>query len=199
MDWQRDAFEALYQGVGADLEQVPWAKLAPTAPFAAWLDGARPQGEGDRALVIGCGLGDDAEELDGRAFDVSAFDISDTAIEWCRRRFPDTRVDYRAADLLALPDDWSRAFGLVAEIITIQSLPLELRERAVAAIADTVAPGGTLYVWCLGREDDQPVGGRPWPVSRADLRGFEAAGLEQTSFRVVEVDGWPRFEVTYRR
>jgi SAM-dependent methyltransferase len=199
MDWQRDAFERLYQGVGDDLEQVPWAKLAPTATFVSWLDRARPRGEGERALVIGCGLGDDAEELAARGYDVSAFDISETAIDWCHRRFPDTRVDYRAADLLALPADWSRAFGLVVEIITIQSLPLELRPRAVAAIADTVADGGTLYVWCLGREDDEPVDTRPWPVSRADLQGFEAAGLEQTGFRVVDVQGWARFEATYRR
>lgn len=199
MDWQRDSFEALYQGVGDDLGRVPWAKLAPTAPFAAWLDAQRPEGNGDRALVIGCGLGDDAEELDARGFDVSAFDISETAIEWCRRRFPATRVDYRAADLLALPGEWSRAFALVVEIITIQSLPLELRERAIAAIGDTVAPGGTLYVWCLGRGDDEPVERRPWPVSRAELRGFEAAGLAPASFRVLDVEGWPRFEATYRR
>jgi SAM-dependent methyltransferase len=199
MDWQRDTFEALYLGVGDDLEAVPWAKLAPTAPFVAWLDREWPHGHDERALVIGCGLGDDAEELDGRGFDVSAFDISDTAIEWCRRRFPDTRVDYRAADLLDLPAEWSRAFGLVVEIITIQSLPLELRERAVAAIGDAVAPGGTLYVWCLGRGDGEPVGGRPWPVSRADMRGFEAGGLTPTGFREVDVEGWPRFEAMYRR
>src|SRR3954454_7169014 len=141
MDWQRDTFESLYRRVGDNLEDVPWAKLAPTAPLVAWLEREWPRGEGERALVVGCGLGDDAEELDGRGFDVSAFDISQTAIDWCRRRFPETGVDYRAADLLELPGEWSRGFALVIEIITIQSLPLALRERAVAAIGGTVAAG----------------------------------------------------------
>ena len=149
--------------------------------------------------MIGCGLGDDAEELDGRGYDVTAFDISPTAIDWCRRRFPETRVDYRAADLLDLPREWSRAFGLVVEIITIQSLPLDLRDRAVKAIGNAVAPGGTLYVWCLGRADDEPVERRPWPVSRADLRILETGGLTRTAFSEADVGGWPRFEVTYRR
>jgi SAM-dependent methyltransferase len=198
MDWQGDPFEALYQSVGDRLENVPWARLEPSPPLAAWL-ARRPEPDGARALVIACGLGDDAEALATRGYAVSAFDISPTAIGWCHRRFPDSQVDYRVADLLALPAEWARAFDLVVEIITIQSLPLDVRERAIGAIADTVAPGGTVYVWCLAREDDEPVASRPWPVSRADLRAFETAGLEQASFRVTEAQGWPRFEVTYRR
>ena len=28
-DWSEDGFEELYQSVGGDLEQVPWARLGP--------------------------------------------------------------------------------------------------------------------------------------------------------------------------
>ena len=177
MDWQRDTFESLYQRVGGQARGRAVGEAGADRAVRRLAGSGVAAGRGRAGAGDRLRAGDDAEELDARGFDVSAFDISQTAIDWCRRRFPETRVDYRAADLLDFPAEWSRGFALVVEIITIQSLPLELRERAVAAIGETVAPGGALYVWCLGRRDDEPVDNRPWPVSRADLRGFEAGGL----------------------
>ena len=58
---------------------------------------------GKKALTIGCGLGDDAEQLAEWGFSTTAFDVSETAIRACRRRFPDSRVQYVAADLLQPP------------------------------------------------------------------------------------------------
>ena len=48
---------------------------------------------GKKALKIGCGLGDDAEYLTETGMEVTAFDISETAIRWCHERFPDSRVE----------------------------------------------------------------------------------------------------------
>jgi len=180
-DWSADGFEALYASVGGDLEQVPWARLGPHPKLVSWLDD-RKIPTGARALVIACGLGDDAEELSRRGCAVTAFDLSPTAIEWCRRRFPDSSVDYQVADLLALPDEWTHAFDIVVEINTIQSLPLTHRRVTVEAIATTVAPDGALFVRCYGRTEDEPVDQRPWPVSRAELAVFEAAGLREVEF-----------------
>jgi ubiquinone/menaquinone biosynthesis C-methylase UbiE len=105
---------------------------------------------------------------------VSAFDHSKTAIGWCRRRFPDSTVDYRVADLLDLPGVWQQSFDLVVEINTIQSIPRASRHDAIAAIARTVAPGGRLFVRCLAREAGEAT--RPWAVSRADLSAFVGEG-----------------------
>ena len=111
--------------------------------------------------MIGTALGDDAELLAARGYAVTAFDVSPTAIEGARRRFRDSSVDYRVADLLdACRQEWVGAFDLVAECITVQALPLTLRSRAIGAIASTVAPGGTLIVVSGIWDGDGPRDGR---------------------------------------
>ena len=37
-------------------------------------------------------------------FEVTAFDISESSIQWCKERFPSTDVDYIVADLLNPPE-----------------------------------------------------------------------------------------------
>jgi SAM-dependent methyltransferase len=181
-------FEEIYAAAGDDLASVPWARLSPHPLLLMWLDGSgagsaegapRPPPAGRPALVIACGLGDDAEELARRGYAVTAFDSSPTAIAQCRRRFPGSAVDYRVADLFAVPGDWNRAFDLVVEINTIQSLPRPARPAGVAAIAATVAPGGLLFVRCMTGDEGEPDDDRPWPVRRSELGGFTAAGLTQ--------------------
>ena len=175
-------FEEMYAAAGDDLATVPWANLEPFPLLVEWLDG-EGAGAGRTALVIGCGYGDDAEELARRGFEVSAFDSSPTAIGRARERFPDSSVDYRVADLFDLPAEWGGGFDLVAEIRTVQSLPIADRRAGVGAIAATVAPGGRLWLFALGRETHAPGERRPWPVTPDELAGFEAAGLAWESRR----------------
>jgi hypothetical protein len=87
----------------------------------------------------------------------------------------------------------------VVEIRTLQSLPLDVRGPAVAAIARTVAPGGVVYVRCFGREPGHPAGRRPWPVSRDELAGFERAGLSVRSFAQEGPPGGRMFTIVYER
>jgi hypothetical protein len=51
----------------------------------------------------------------------------------------------------------------------------------MAAIARTVAPGGRLFLRCSLREEDEPAEGRPWPLSRAELRAFVEEGLREVA------------------
>ncbi|MDQ2802030.1 MAG: class I SAM-dependent methyltransferase, partial [Pseudomonadota bacterium] len=146
-----------------------------------WLS-TQPAGTGRTALIVACGLGDDAEEASRRGYQVTAFDLVPAAIAHCRERFPDSAVDYQIADLFALPADWNRAFDLVVEIRTLQSLPLPQRAEAAAIIAGTLRPGGQVFVHGLGRDDDEPPESRPWPLSRRELSAFSAAGLRETEF-----------------
>ncbi len=64
-------------------------------------------------------------------------------------------MDYQVADLLALPPRWQGAFGLVAEVYTVQALFGPAREAAIAALPGLVAPGGTLLV--IARATDDPT------------------------------------------
>jgi SAM-dependent methyltransferase len=196
------SFEEMYSAAGDDLGSLPWANLGPLPELVAWLDGdgdGAPAAEGRapaaaergtaRALVVGCGLGDDAEELGRRGYAVSAFDLSPSAIARARERFPASTVDYRVADLLDLPAEWRGRFDLVVEIRTLQSLPVAIRAAAVASIAATAAPGGRLWLFALGRDVHAPGETRPWPVSGEELDGFEAAGLTWEWSRKAPLEG----------
>jgi SAM-dependent methyltransferase len=178
---QLPAFEEIYARAGEDFGAIPWAALAPDPALAGWLS-QQASAAGQRALIVGCGLGDDAEEAARRGYRVTAFDLSPTAIRHCRERFPGSAVDYQVADLFQLAPRWNEAFSLVVEIRTLQSLPLPQRADATAAIAATVRPGGQVFVRALARDDGEPPVSRPWPVSHGELRGFIKAGLDEAEF-----------------
>ena len=132
-------FEDLYSLAGGNPSIIPWADLRPNPNLVEWLDQQHVVGPG-RAIKIGCGLGDDAEELARRGFETTAFDISQTAIAWSRRRFPLSPVSYLVADLLSAPAEWEAAFDLVLESYTLQVLPPDLRADAMRSISSFVAP-----------------------------------------------------------
>ena len=175
-------FDPLYRAANGDPAQVQWADLAPNPHVVEWLDAQPSPARGLRVLDVGCGLGDTAEELARRGYDVTAFDVSPTAIDWCRRRFPASGVDYQTADLLAPPATWRHRFDLVVEVYTLQVLQLDLRRRAQESLAQCVAPGGSLLVICRGRDQSDPVGNMPWPLTRTELDDFTTFGLRRASF-----------------
>ncbi len=174
-------FDVLYSQSQGDVTQIPWAKLTCHPYLQDWLKTFNPEGEGRSALVIGCGLGDDAEALAARGFQVTAFDISPTAIDWCQQRFPDSSVNYVVADLLTLPSQWHQAFDLVVEIRNIQALPLSLRSTVIASVASVVAVAGTLVVINRLRETEVEPDGPPWPLSNSELAQFTELGLQEVS------------------
>jgi 2-polyprenyl-3-methyl-5-hydroxy-6-metoxy-1,4-benzoquinol methylase len=122
-------FEQVYACAVDQPERIPWARLAPRPELIRWLD-RHPPAAGTRALVVACGLGDDAEELARRGCAVEAFDLSPSAIAAARRRFPASAVRYRVADLFALPAGWARRFAIVVEVLTVQSLAPEAHQQA---------------------------------------------------------------------
>jgi SAM-dependent methyltransferase len=203
------AFEDIYASAGDDLGSVPWARLAPHPLLLMWLDStdeaaphaSGPPAAGTEALVVGCGLGDDAEELASRGYAVTAFDISPTAINRCQRRFPRSQVGYQVADVLNMADDWRGRFGLIVEINTLQSLPRRDRPAAIAAIAWTMAPGGLLFVRCRSGGENEPDAERPWPVRRSELDGFTAAGLTEVDLidSAAVPAAFPFLRVIYQR
>ncbi len=123
-------------------------------------------------MIVGCGLGDDAEAVALCGFDLTAFDVSATAVEWCRRRFPASPVTYQVVGPFRSPSEWGRAFNFVFESYTLQVLPPKLRPRAIERIAGFVAPGGTLLVLTRDRDAADAPGELPWPLTRDGLNAF---------------------------
>ncbi|MEC4804171.1 MAG: class I SAM-dependent methyltransferase [Jaaginema sp. PMC 1079.18] len=172
-------FETLYAEATGNPAQIPWAKLTPHPALIAWLNQQKLRQPGQGALVVACGLGDDAEALAAEGYAVTAFDYSQSAIAWCRQRFETSLVNYYSADLFSLPQAWQNAYPLVWECRTIQSLPLEMRSSAMRAIANLVAPGGTLLVLTHLRPNDSAAQGPPWPLSEAELAEFTHLGCTE--------------------
>jgi SAM-dependent methyltransferase len=194
-------FDELYRESAGNPELIPWGDLTPNRFFRAFAESTKLSGDGRSALVVGCGLGDDARYLHDLGFRVTAFDVSPTAIGWARRLHVGTDIQFEVCDLFEPFRGWIGAFEYVLEIYTIQPLPLELRPRVIESIASFVAPGGTLVVVTRGREDDEQPDVLPWPASRRELAHFENFGLEQQQFEIMPGDeGEPdRFIVNYRR
>lgn len=195
-------FEDLYAQAAGDAASIPWADLAPNPNLVSWLDRHEVRGQGKRALVVGCGLGDDAEALVQRGFAVTAFDIAPSAIAWCKQRFPSTAVEYRAGDLLNPPDAWLNAFDFVFEAYTLQSLPADLRAKAIAAVASFVRHEGRVLIVARGRDAHDPEGTIPWPLTREELGVCVHAGLEEESFEDYLEPGKPpvrRFRVVFKK
>lgn len=196
-------FDACYRAADGDPVLVPWGHKVVRPELAEWIDRLPPERCRGRALDIACGLGDNAAALARAGFDVTAFDISETAIGWASDRFGELGIAWRAANLLALPDDWRSAFDLVNETYTLQALRPPYREQAIALLGGLVAPGGTLLIIARGRHADEPEDPPPWPLLREELACMTESGLSEAAFEDFLVDRKGRqvrhFRVEYRR
>jgi SAM-dependent methyltransferase len=175
-------FEDVYASAQGNELVIPWASLSPNSFMRDWLD-EHPFPRGKKALVVGCGLGDDAEDLDRRGFQVTAFDISPTAIQWSRERFSKSRVHYEVLDLFKAPPRWKRSFDFIWEAYTLQSLLSPLKEKAIQRMSNWVSRHGTLLLVTRGRETEDVIQGPPWPLTREQMGLFEVSGLKQIEFK----------------
>ena len=193
-------FEPLYAQAAGSADAISWAEQRVNVWLARWLT-TNCESSG-RALDVGGGLGDNAAALAGVGFKVTSFDVSPTAVEWAKRRFPTLAVDWHVANLLELPAVWCGAFDLVVEVYTLQVLPPLERRFAMESLVAAVAKDGALLVICRGREPTDPAGEMPWPLTLDELRYFESLGMKREAFADVFDDERPpvrRFVITYRK
>lgn len=151
---------------------IPWDRGEPHRLIVEWAERGQVRGAGGLAIVVGCGLGDDAEFIASLGFLTVAFDVSATAVQTARQRHPGTAVDYAIADLLHPPEHWHRAFDLVVESMTVQSMPPDYRAASTRAVTDLVGPGGTLVVVASARDEGRPDDGPPWRLTRREVDAF---------------------------
>ncbi len=174
-------FETVYKQSQGDESKIPWAKMQTNEFLAEYLQ--MNLGEG-KAIVIGCGLGDDAVALDEAGFDVTAIDISETAIQWCKERFDYTDVDFRVQDIFELPEEMLGQYDFVFESRTIQSLPLEFRNKIIGSISSLLAPRAKVLAIANGKNAGEKYQGPPWPLERNELRLFENYDLNELEFSI---------------
>ena len=190
-------FDKLYaEGLAGDIS-MPWDREDPNPQLAEWADSVGLDGGGRTAVVVGCGLGADAEFLAARGFAATGFDVAPAAIEEARRRHPDSTVDYRVEDLLRLSPDLVGRFDLVVEIFTLQALPDPPRGQAAAAVVSLVRPGGRLFAVAFRDDGSQPADqGPPFSLGRDFMESIGSGVLDLE--RLDERPG-PRWMGEYRR
>ena len=175
-------FEELYQKARDGGTTVPWADMVPNLHVIPLVKKLRTDHSPLRALKVGCGYGDDAEWLGRQGFDVTAFDISPTAIAMCRQRFPNSRVRYLVADLFEPADDWNEKFQLVWESYTLQVLPPDMHKHAIEKMCRFVSNNGHLVFASRARDESDQEGDMPWPLTRSEVDTFSATGLSEVYF-----------------
>ena len=188
-------FDELYAAGASGSVTMPWDREGPNPMLAEWSQRlAAPAADGT-AIVVGCGLGADAEFVASLGYATTAFDLSPTAIRVVRERRPDSPVNYRHADLLDLPNEWTHAFDLVVEIYTAQSMPDPPRSQAIPNIAQLVAPGGRLVVIALA-EGPAREPGPPFPLRRDEIQSFAVDGVQLAELDEIEEGPYWRAEFT---
>ncbi len=195
-------FNSIYTDAEGDYKAVFWADLEPNPYLLNWLEDYIVDPEGCTAVVIGCGVGDDAEALSEAGYAVTAFDISPEAIRLCKNRYPKSRVDYLLADLFDYPSPWNESFDLVYECNTIQVLPGKYRIQARDAMISLLAPHGHILVSCRSRLTGEQEDDIPLPLDKEEIDGFVRCGLNEQSFAAyddTQDPPVPHFFATYKK
>lgn len=176
---EKNFFESIYENADhEDLAAIPWATLAPNVYLEKHLS-LQDVVTGKKALVIGCGLGDDALILEKHGYEVEALDISPSAIALAKKRHPESKVDFHVGDIYNMPESSIGKYDFVYEGLTIQSLPPSDRKKLVKIIVSLVAEKGELLVYANTQDDKDNYGGPPWPLYDDEFALFEKEGLEK--------------------
>jgi len=187
-------FDALYQKNKNTHENIPWARQAVNPLLQTYLD--EEISHKGTALVIGCGLGDDAKALKDAGYDVTAIDVSQTALDLAKERFANSSVTFIKQDIF----EYEEQFDFVFEALTIQSLPIEFREKMIKAVAGTVAQGGRLLL--VAHKKEEAFDGPPWPLTQEEVELFKTCGLTELSHELHTEDSKisnTRFRVLYKK
>ena len=179
-------FDDYYKEADKKIDTIAWAKGEVNPFLNEYLTSF--EGTPSKAIVVGCGLGDDAFALYAAGFDVTAIDISPEAIKWAKERFDGAEIDFIVADLFDLPESLLGQFDFVFEAFTIQSLPLSLRDRVITAITSLMTPDAKVLAVCNAKLDHEKFDGPPWPLTFNELRLFTMKECRELEFSIYEND-----------
>ena len=186
-------FEELYCSSRRDRRLIPWDWMEPHPFLVEWIQEIQHTG---RALVVGSGLGEDAAFLYEKGWKVTAFDVSESAVEWASQLHKGKEIDWLVGDLVQPEQSWKEAFDLVLEVHILQAIPEEIRNSAYRNLSPLLNKNGLLM--CIGRlangleeQNDAP----PWPLSRDFIHQI-GEGLSEVEFHTAVVPD--KEEIRYR-
>ena len=186
-------FEDLYGSSRGDRNLIPWDWMEPHPFLVEWIEENQQTG---RALVVGSGLGEDAAFLYENGWEVTAFDVSESAVDWASQLHKGKEIEWLVGDLIHPEETWKGAFDLVLEVHILQAIPEEIRNMAYRNLSPLLDRDGLLM--CIGRLADglEDKGeAPPWPLSR-DFILHVGKGLSEVEFHTAVIPG--KEEIRYR-
>ncbi|TLS77155.1 methyltransferase domain-containing protein [Mariprofundus erugo] len=171
---QAAGWEARYQETA--VEQLPWFHTGLDDDIARGIDAlALTDGA---ALDLGCGPGTQAVALAQRGFQVTASDVSWSAIEAARSlaEAEGVCIEFHVDNLLE--STLSGPFDLVVDRGVFHCFAdQENRQTYLETIRRLMKPGAILLLKCFHKSELSEIG-PPGRYDEADIRGFFAAGFD---------------------
>ncbi len=100
-------------------------------------------------LEIGCGEGRDAKDVLNDGYNLTATDISEEAISFCRNRYPKFAERFKVVDCLS--DAIDKQFDFIYAIAVIHMLvPEEDRDRFYSFVRDHLEQNGLALICTMG-------------------------------------------------
>jgi cyclopropane fatty-acyl-phospholipid synthase-like methyltransferase len=184
-DW-----EQLYQE--KNVESMPWFNpdLDPDLEQAL----AKLNLQTGTALDLGTGPGTQAIALAQRGFQVTATDISDSAVSQVLSKAQEKGLDinFRQDDILN--SQLNQEFDFIFDRGCFHVLPPERRQDYVRVVARLIKPGGTLFLKCFSHLETGESG--PYRFTPADIKEifgsqFNICSIEETVYQGT-LDPFPR-------
>ncbi|MDQ7043818.1 MAG: methyltransferase domain-containing protein [Sulfurimonas sp.] len=191
-------FEDFYKENENSHHNIPWAKQSVNPLLQTYLDEKRVHK--GKALVIGCGLGDDAYALANAGYETVAIDISQTALRIAQKRFEGTDITFEKQDIFDMPHKYCEYFDFIFESLTIQSLPREFRSKMIKAVARCAADNGEILV--VAHKKGLSDGGPPWPLTPQEIEEFKEHNLQELSSELITEPSNisnTRFRILYKK
>lgn len=189
MGSEYEQWEEIYRG--NSLEALPWERGKPRESLVELVEGGevRP----GRALDTCCGMGTNDVYLAQKGFQVTALDISTTAVEHAKRKAREAGVDivFMVRSFLDLPFD-KDAFDFVFDSGCFHHVRIEDRTAYINGVHRVLAPGGRYLLICFSDHN-----GPAWNHFTVEqLRGLFSEHFNivlMKHFGTVEGDGAVRY------
>ena len=150
------SLEAATADVGREFHWRSYYKsnVAPIrpSPFAESV-AARLGGRRLRMIEVGCGNGRDAGFFASLGHDVTAIDLSEAAVEFCREQHPGNSIRFEAGTLPDVALRLDGQFDVVYSRFVLHAMPLEEEIATLQAAAALLRPAGRIFVECRSIND----------------------------------------------